>query len=85
MYHVLIFQQGGQYVLDGTGEVVEEEGGEETPISFNSLDELILFLTGHNLKVGEDDIQLTDTCPCVDDSMKMSSNGTSLWRQQPIQ
>ena len=71
---MLIFQQGGQYVLDGAGEV-GEEGGEETPISFNSLDELVLFLTGHNLKVGGDDVQLTDTCPCVDDSVRMSSNG----------
>lgn len=72
MYHVLVFQQGGQYVLDSAGEVSTQ--GEEGGVHFNSLDELVLFLTGHNLKVGEDEVKLTDTCPCVDDTARMSSN-----------
>ena len=69
MYHVLVFQQGGKYVMDSTG-LPEEES-----VEFSSLDELVLFLTGHNLKVGDDEVQLTEACPCVEDSTRKSSNG----------
>lgn len=67
MYHVLIFQQAGKYLLDSAGETGVEGG-----VDFNSLDELVLFLTGHNLKVGDDEVRLTNTCPC--DSSRISSN-----------
>jgi hypothetical protein len=73
MYHVLVFQQAGKYVLDSAGEM-----GEEGNVHFSSLDELVLFLTGHNLKVGEDEVQLSDICPCAHDSIKISSN-SELW------
>lgn len=77
MYHILIFQQGGKYVLDSAGEAAGAAGGgEEGGVQFSSLDELVLFLTGHNLKVGEDEVKLTDTCPCVDDTTRLSSNST---------
>ena len=69
MYHVLIFQQAGKYVLDSAGEM-----GEEGNVHFSSLDELVVFLTGHNLKVGEDEVQLSETCPCAQDSFRTSSN-----------
>ncbi len=69
MYHVLIFQEDGKYVLDSAGEA-EEEGN----VKFSSLDELVLFLTGHNLKVAEDEVQLTTPCPCADNSTRISSN-----------
>ncbi len=78
MYHVLIFQQGGKYVLDTSTpprEGVDGEEGVTGEVEFNSLDELVLFLTGHNLKVGDDEVHLTDTCPCADDSVRLSSNG----------
>ncbi len=78
MYHVLIFQQqGGKYVLDSaTNDTAESESGDQS-VQFTSLDELVLFLTGHNLKVGEEDVQLTETCPCLDDSFRISSNSES--------
>ena len=69
MYHVLIFQQEGKYLLDSAGDAEAEEC-----LQFSSLDELVLFLTGHNLKVGEDEVQLTGTCPCAQDATRMSSN-----------
>lgn len=69
MYHVLIFQKDGKYLLDSA-----EESGEDGGVQFSSLDELVLFLTGHNLKVGEDEVQLTDPCLCADDSTRISSN-----------
>ena len=72
MYHVLIFQQSGKYMLDSAGEAAGV--GEEGAVQFSSLDELVLFLTGHNLKVGEDEVKLTETCPCVDDATRLSSN-----------
>ena len=76
MYHVLIFQQGGKYILDSTCPPNEGDSGEGGGgVEFNSLDELVLFLTGHNLKVGDDEVHLTDTCPCADDSVRLSSNG----------
>ena len=56
-------------MLDSAG-----DAGEGGGVRFNSLDELVLFLTGHNLKVGEEEVKLTDTCPCVDDTVRMSSN-----------
>ena len=59
-------------MLDTAGEAGVEGG--EGGVQFNSLDELVLFLTGHNLKVGEDEVKLTDTCPCVDDTVRLSSN-----------
>ena len=68
MYHVLVFQQGGKYVLDSAGEQGEE------PVPFNSLDELVLFLTGHNLRVEDEEVQLTEVCLCADDSARLSSN-----------
>ncbi len=74
MYHVLVFQQGGKYILDGPPEQQEEGGGMAAPVQFDSLDELILFLTGHNLKVGEDEVQLTEICPCEEESARKSSN-----------
>lgn len=76
MYHVLIFQQGGKYILDSAGPPSEGDSGEGSEgVRFSSLDELVLFLTGHSLKVGDDEVQLTDTCPCADDSSRLSSNG----------
>jgi len=79
MYHVLIFQRGGKYVLDSAspGGGNETDGGLGGEVEFNSLDELVLFLTGHNLKVGDDEVHLTDTCPCADDAMRLSSNSES--------
>lgn len=74
MYHVLIFQQAGKYLLDSVAEA--SEGSEGSGVHFSSLDELVLFLTGHNLKVGEDEIKLTEACPFLDDSIRMSSNCT---------
>lgn len=76
MYHVLIFQKGGKYVLDSAGPPSEgKDEGEGGEIQFSSLDELVVFLTGHNLKVGDDEVQLTESCPCVNDLTKLSSNG----------
>ena len=78
MYHVLIFQQGGKYILDsaspGGSSNETDGGGIGGEVEFNSLDELVLFLTGHNLKVGDDEVHLTDTCPCADDAVRLSSN-----------
>lgn len=76
MYHVLIFQQAGKYVLDSATNDSSSEGVDEA-VQFNSLEELVQFLTGHNLKVGEEDVQLTETCPCPDDSFRISSNSES--------
>lgn len=67
---MLIFQQEGKYLLDSAGDAAETE----ECLQFSSLDELVLFLTGYNLKVGEDEVQLTGTCPCAQDAMRMSSN-----------
>ena len=74
MFHVLIFQQGKKYILDtaGSSRERETEGGE---VQFGCLDELVLFLTGHTLKVGDEELQLTDTCPCENNSIRLSSNG----------
>lgn len=75
MYHVLVFQQKGKYVLDSVSD-------QEEIVEFSSLDDLILFLTGHNLKVGEDEVQLSDICSCADDSLRISSNCRLLFVSQ---
>ena len=68
MYHVLIFQLDGKYKLDG-----------EDPVSFDSLDDLIVFLVGHDMKIDEDEIHLKEIVPCSADSptsaIRISSNG----------
>ena len=74
MYHVLIFQQDGKYVLDATNESSEAGDASDQNVYFKSLDELVVFLTGHNLRVGEEEVQLTETCTCPDDSVRISSN-----------
>ena len=74
MYHVLIFQQAGKYLLDSATNDIGDSGDVDESVQFNSLEELVQFLTGHNLKVGDEDVQLTETCPCPDDSFRISSN-----------
>ncbi len=79
MYHVLIFQQAGKYVLDSTANDMGDTGdATDESVQLDSLDELVLFLTGHNLKIGDEEVQLTETCPCADDSVRISSNCKSL-------
>ena len=76
MYHVLVFRQGVKYTLDGAklpiGGDADDGDGE---VEFSSLDELVLFLTGHNLMLGDDEVQLSNTCPRTYSSAILSSNG----------
>lgn len=73
MYHVLIFQTGGKYKLDIAG-----DNGDE-PASFDSLDDLVMFLIGHDMKIDEDEIHLKEVVPCSTgsptSSVRISSNG----------
>lgn len=64
MYHVLIFHQGSQYHLDSDGDHSEE------PLLFDSLDELVVFCTGHELRVEGDEVHLNEA---VSPSMELPS------------
>lgn len=72
MFHVLIFQQDGKYILDSPSDQNEDE------ITFDNLDELVTFLIGHNLKVEGEEIHLQDVVLCDDNPQqkaRVSSNG----------
>lgn len=76
MYHVLVFQKGGRYHLDSDGETTEE------PIVFDTLDELVTFLIGHDLKVNGEEIHLQEFVRCDDDPnqrVRLSSNGMNFF------
>jgi len=70
MYHVLVFQKGGKFNLDSEGD--------EEPIIFDTMDELVSFLIGHDLKVNEDEVHLQYILPCdmqLTQKARISSNG----------
>ena len=58
VYHVLIFQEGGQFHLDSAGDQSEET------LHFDSLDDLVVFCMGHNLRVAGDEVQLHEAVAC---------------------
>ncbi len=72
MHHVLVFQKEGKFHLDSAGEQSED------PIIFETMDELVSFLIGHDLKVNGEEIHLQEMLPCVDElkyRVRLSSNG----------
>ena len=72
MYHVLVFNQGGKYHLDSAGEQSDD------PVLFKSLDDLVAFCGGHELRVEGDDVLLHDAVACADSpstALRISSNG----------
>ena len=87
MYHVLIFQQEGKYYLDTDNSVVgdssESVDGVHQPeptsqLAFDTLDDLVVFLVGHEMKVEGDDVHLQEVVVCSDDqasTLRISSNG----------
>ena len=72
MYHVLIFYKGDRYLLDLAG-TAEESGAAEA--SFESLDDLVAFAVGHELRVDEDDVTLQEPVPCEPPEPTSSLNG----------
>ena len=87
MYHILIFQQSGKYYLDTDSAVVGDDGGptEETDqadptsqLAFDTLDDLVVFLVGHEMKVEGDDVHLQEVVTCAENqasTLRISSNG----------
>lgn len=87
MYHVLIFQQDGKYYLDTDSTVVGDDSGPEaaqlrpeptSQLAFDSLDDLVVFLIGHEMKVEGDDIHLQEVVACAENqasTIRISSNG----------
>lgn len=74
MYHVLIFQKEGKFYLDSAGEQSED------PVIFDTMDEMVSFLIGHDLKVNAEEIHLHEILPCDDElkyRLRLSSNGES--------
>ena len=72
MYHVLIFQKEGKFHLDSAGEQSED------PVIFDTMDEMVSFLIGHDLKVDGEEIHLQEILPCDDElryRVRVSSNG----------
>lgn len=66
MYHVLIFHHGGQFQLDSA--VGGREGeGEENPV-FRSLDDLVVFLMAHDLKVEGNEVHFVEAVTCVEEN-----------------
>ena len=90
MYHILIFQQNGKYYLDTDNAVVGDSGGpvEETDqaqpeptsqLAFDTLDDLVVFLVGHEMKVEGDDVHLQEVVTCAENQasmLRISSNGS---------
>ena len=78
VYHVLIFNRGGRYYLDSVIGAVEEEqeaGGEgEGSPSFDSLDDLVRFLMGHDLKVEGVEVQFMEAVTCTDEAPQSQSS-----------
>ncbi len=62
MYHVLIFHQAGQFHLDSA---VEGEA-EENP-TFDSLDDLVVFLMAHDLRVEGTEVHFVEAITCMDE------------------
>ena len=85
MYHILIFQQNGKYFLDTDNTVVGDvpDGGEQQPeptsqLAFDTLDDLVVFLVGHEMKVEGDDVHLQEVVVCAENQasmLRISSNG----------
>lgn len=71
VYHVLIFQEGGQFHLDSAGDQSEE------PLHFDSLDDLVVFCIGHNLRVAGDEVQLHEAVACETTSSPLHNAGDS--------
>ena len=61
VYHVLIFHKAGLYYLDSA----EEGEGEAT---FGSLDDLVVFCMGHELRVEGTEVQLHEAVPCNEEA-----------------
>ena len=88
MYHVLIFQQNGKYYLDTESTVVGDDGADQATVqqaeqtsqlAFDTLDDLVVFLIGHDMKVEGDDVHLQEVVPCAENqasTLRISSNGT---------
>ena len=87
MYHVLIFQQDGKYYLDtdsstvvgdDNGEAVQLQPEPTSQLAFDTLDDLVVFLIGHEMKVEGDDVHLQEVVACAENqasSIRISSNG----------
>jgi len=61
VYHVLIVHKAGQYYLDRA-----EEG--EAEAMFDSLDDLVVFCMGHDLRVEGTEVQLHKAVPCAEEA-----------------
>ncbi|XP_064393588.1 uncharacterized protein LOC135341052 [Halichondria panicea] len=74
MHHVLVFQKEGKFHLDSAGEQSED------PIIFETMDEMVSFLIGHDLKVNGEEIHLQEMLPCIDElkyRVRLSSNAAT--------
>lgn len=86
MYHVLIFQQEGKYYLDTDNTAVGDSSGGQEPeptsqLAFDTLDDLVVFLVGHEMKVEGDEVHLQEVVICSEDqasTLRISSNGESV-------
>lgn len=67
IYHVLVYNRDGRYVLD-----TSEEG--DSPHAFDSLDDLITYCTTHELRVEGDELQLHHVLPCESHSQPKSQH-----------
>lgn len=93
MYHVLIFQQNGKYFLDTDNAVVGDSGTDATDsaeqqpeptsqLAFDTLDDLVVFLIGHEMKVEGDDVHLQEVVACAENqasTLRISSNGEHMY------
>lgn len=86
MYHVLIFKQDGKYYLDTDSTAVGDDGGKAvhqqpeptSQLAFDTLDDLVVFLIGHEMKVEGDDVHLQEVVACAENqasNIRISSNG----------
>ena len=71
VYHVLIFQDGGQFHLDSAGDQSEES------LHFDSLDDLVVFCMGHDLRVAGDEVQLHEAVSCEASASPLTCAGGS--------
>ncbi len=69
VYHVLIFHRGGQYCLDSA---VGGGDGEPSP-AFDSLDDLVVFLMAHDLRVEGTEVHFAEAVACADTQAHTSS------------
>ena len=79
MYHVLIFHKAGRYRLDlaAAAAAGEAENGSAEEASFETLDDLVDFAAGHDLRVEGDEVTLQEPVACAVPEPPATQNGVS--------